>query len=87
MIDEGKLRMARYLSEEVIDSIFSYHAPQGEEIKIAHEDVREKCRELAHWLNEHLPACPESTLAIRSLQEVMMYGNSALAQHGLPKEI
>lgn len=75
--------MSKYLSDDVINNIFSYHPPTNSSVADLHADIRAKCRELAHWFNHHLPACPEATLAIRQLQQAMMYGNSAVAQHGI----
>lgn len=65
-----------------IDSIFSYHPPKSDEVADAHDQVREGVRLLAREWNSLLPPSAEKTLAIRHLQEAMMFANSAIAQHG-----
>lgn len=64
-----------------IERIFSYHAPLNSETRTKHEDVRTVMRNAAEYFSNVLPDCPEKTLAIRKLQEAMMYANSAIAQH------
>lgn len=64
-----------------IDSIFSHHPPTASETVQLHEEVRSKCKEVAIFFRDNLPDSPEKTLAIRKLQEAMMYGNSAAAQY------
>lgn len=78
--------MANFMSEDDIDRIFSHHPPETSDVAQLHSDVRSNCRELAHWLNENLPNCPEAILAVRAIQKAMMFSNSAVAQHGLPKK-
>lgn len=63
-----------------IDSIFSFH-PAGPLAANDHDMIRNELRQVAHFLNQNLPAGAEKTLAIRKLQEAMFYANSAIAQH------
>jgi hypothetical protein len=65
-----------------IVSIFSHHPPEAEYISEAHESVRDGCRTLAMKWNAFLPDSAEKTLAIRHLQQAMMFANSAIAQYG-----
>ena len=64
-----------------IEWIFSHHAPPNERVAQAHQNVRFQVKSVAHLFNETLPDCPEKTIAIRKLQEAMMFANSAIAQH------
>lgn len=66
-----------------IESIFSYHPANSNEVAMAHQRIRFDVKSVAHNWNHELPDCPEKTLAIRKLQEAMMYANSAIAQHGV----
>lgn len=68
-----------------LESIFSFH-PATPETGPAHEAVRETCLYTAINIRNLTPACPEQTLAIRALQEAMMWANSAIAQNGVPDE-
>lgn len=65
-----------------LDSMFTHHAPKDVLDIAAHEGIRGDVREVAHAWNDILPSCPEAQLAIRALQQAMMYANSAIAQHG-----
>lgn len=65
-----------------IEEIFSHHPPRDESVQSAHDRVRSEVKLVAYMFKAELPTCPEKTLAIRKLQEAMMYANSAIAQHG-----
>lgn len=69
-----------------IDSIFSFHPANSDETKAAHEAVRQDVRHVAELWQENIPSCPERTLAIRHLQQAMMFANSAIAQNGVRKD-
>jgi hypothetical protein len=64
-----------------IESIFSHHPPRSDEVATLHAEVRSEIRLVAHFFQAELPDSPEKTLAIRKLQEAMMYANSAIAQY------
>lgn len=59
---------------------FVFHAATTEEKRDAHTSVRFHCLQLADFLNERLPEGREKSLAITHLEEVMMWGNAALAR-------
>ncbi len=63
-----------------IDNRFAFHAATTEEKRNEHTSVREKCRILATFLNDKLPEGREKSLAITHLEEVMFWGNAALAR-------
>ncbi len=69
------------MDEEYINNIFSYHPPLNTLTREKHEFVRESVGSLASKLNKVIPDSPEKTLAIRRLQEAMMYANAAIAIH------
>lgn len=64
-----------------IDEVFSFH-PATPETGPIHDQIREICRSTAKDLDILMPECPEATLAIRKLQETMMFANAAVAIHG-----
>lgn len=64
-----------------IENRFAFHAATTEEKADAHTSVRRNCRKLADILNDKLPEGREKSLAITHLEEVMMWGNAALARN------
>lgn len=65
-----------------LESIFSHHAPKDDGTVHRHETVRNAIKSAAVGVMNTCPDSPEKTLAIRKLQEAMMYANSAIAQYG-----
>lgn len=63
-----------------IENRFAFHAATTEEKRDAHTSVRQQCRALADFLNERLPEGREKALAMTHLEEVMLWGNAALAR-------
>jgi len=63
-----------------IENRFAFHAATTDEKRDAHTSVRQNCRELADFLNEKLPDGREKSTAITKLEEVMFWGNAALAR-------
>lgn len=63
---------------EAIHNMFTYHPPTEEAIG-RHRQVEESFRALAHKLNEVLPNCQETRLAIRDLQRARGFANMAIA--------
>ena len=63
-----------------IDHRFAFHAATTEEKRNEHTSVRENCRQLAKFLNDKLPEGREKSLAITHLEEVMFWGNAAIAR-------
>ncbi len=70
------------MAPEDIEHRFAFHAATTQEKRDAHTSVRQHCRRLADELNEQLPDGREKSLAITKLEEVMFWGNAALARSG-----
>lgn len=68
------------MQQQDIDNRFNFHPVKDESQKIAHETVREKCRELAEFINVMVPEGREKSLAITHLEETMMWSNAAIAR-------
>lgn len=68
-------------SPEDIENRFAFHPVTTEEKRDAHTSVRQQCKALADFLNEKLPEGREKSLALTHLEEVMMWGNAALARN------
>lgn len=69
------------MTEDDIQRIFTHHPPKDQYIAQKHQNVRSITLHAALWFYNNLPESAERTLAIRKLQEAMMYANSAIAQH------
>lgn len=65
---------------EDIENRFAFHAATTAEKRDEHTSVRQNCRALADFLNEKLPEGREKSLAMTALEEVMLWGNAALAR-------
>jgi hypothetical protein len=63
-----------------IEHRFAFHAAITEEKRNEHTSIRQACRALADTLNERLPDGREKSLAITHLEEVMLWGNAAIAR-------
>jgi hypothetical protein len=70
------------VAPEDIANRFAFHPATTDEKRDAHTSVRQQCRQLADALNAQLPEGREKALAITHLEEVMMWGNAALARSG-----
>ena len=63
-----------------IEHRFAFHAATTEEKRDAHTSVRQLCCQLALTLNDKLPEGREKALVVTHLEEVMLWGNAALAR-------
>jgi len=68
------------MEHSAIENIFTYHKPNGTQPQ-RYEMIRDKARELAHLINENTPPSAEQTLAIRHLQQTVMFANASIAIH------
>jgi hypothetical protein len=62
-----------------IDNAFTYHPPTGPAQVETYQDIRTAGRQLAHVVDEMVPDGPEKTLAIRKIQEAVMWANAGIA--------
>jgi hypothetical protein len=68
------------MMQEDIQNNFSYHKPTKESERVF-EEVRERCRRLAHFINDVVPMGREQALALTKLEEAMMWANAGIARH------
>lgn len=57
---------------------FTYHSPFGSQ-PARYEALRAKAYELARMINDICPASAEATLAIRKVEEAVMWANKSIA--------
>lgn len=61
-----------------IDNVFSYHSPVAGQTE-TYQKVRDGGKALATLIDESAPDGPEKALAIRKVQEAVMWTNAAIA--------
>jgi Spy/CpxP family protein refolding chaperone len=63
---------SRGLTDEQVQQIFNYHEPSGSQVARM-EQLRSHALQMANWIQANAPDSPERSLAIRSLQESLMW--------------
>lgn len=71
--------MGKFTSDATLDDWFGHHPPSEPAIAAAHEQVRARCRDLAGFLSDLLPECPDKTVALRAVRTVMHEANACIA--------
>lgn len=66
------------MTEAQLKAIFTYHAPHGDQAA-RYETLRAAGLLLAAAIHDLAPESGEKTLAIRRVQEAVMYANAAIA--------
>ena len=61
-----------------INQTFTYHAPFGTQPH-RYEQIRDEARSFAHTIAGLTPQSAEQTLALRHLQQAVMFANAAIA--------
>ena len=64
-----------------IDNIFSYHAPEPDQVP-KYYALRTAAKVFAQVIVSNTPACPDQTVAIRKVREAVMTANAAVALKG-----
>lgn len=67
-----------------VEQDFRYHPPTPEQVPV-YESIRRRCRRLAHWLIDTVPAGREQSRALTALEDVAFNANAAIAR-GEPEE-
>lgn len=66
-------------TDEQLANRYSYHAPKADQAQ-RYEAIRAKCLELAKFLRDNTPCCPDQSLAFTALDDVMFRANAAIAR-------
>ncbi len=67
--------------DNFIEMAFTYHAPNDEQIQ-KYTAIRAAAKQLARLIANSTAQSGEQTLALRKLQESVMWANAAIAFHG-----
>jgi len=59
---------------------FDHHAPTPEVVE-QHEQFRARCKTLATIITNNLPEGREKSLTLTKLEEVLFWGNAAIARY------
>jgi hypothetical protein len=62
---------------------FTYHAPTPDQIPL-YEEIRNRARLLAVLLGNICPPSQELTMAVNSLDQMVMWANASIARHDVP---
>lgn len=62
-----------------LENVFTYHAPDGPEQIAIYQKVREGGLEMARLIDRACPDGAEKTLAVRKIQEAVMWANAGIA--------
>jgi hypothetical protein len=66
--------------EEELTKRFTYHPPKGDQPH-RYEMIRAATLALAQLIVRNSPESPEQSLAIRKLEEAVMWANAGIARH------
>lgn len=61
-----------------INSAFTYHAPK-EDQTVRYVEIRDNAKQFAKLIEHDCPPSSERTLALRKLQECVMWANASIA--------
>ncbi len=66
------------MTQKELDSIFTYHSPIGDQSE-RYGQLRSYGKQLAESIVGLTPSSREQTIAIRKVQEAIMFANAAIA--------
>jgi len=61
---------------------FSYHAPTSQDAIKLYDDIRQKAKDFAEYINSICPEGREQSLAITHLEETVFWANASIARKG-----
>jgi hypothetical protein len=68
------------MKAEQLEQNFKYHPPQENQIN-KYQDIREQGKQLATMFLAYCPESAERTLAIRKVEEAVMWANASIARN------
>ncbi|NKU21756.1 hypothetical protein GS907_24660 [Rhodococcus hoagii] len=64
-----------------MDNRFDFHPATTAEKRGEHGSIREACKQLAHFIDAHVPPSREKACALTNLEQAMMWANAAIARN------
>lgn len=59
---------------------FSFHSPKNDDVKYAHEAIRNQCLKMTSFIDSYVYSGREKALALTKLEEVMFWANAGIAR-------
>lgn len=63
---------------EVIENIFTYHAPTASQV-VKYQEIREAAKALVYVIDRNCEPGPDRTAAVRHVREAVMTANQSIA--------
>ena len=73
--------------QEELANRFKFHPATTDKSKITHGIIRNLCLDTAKYLDELLPEGREKSTAMTKLEEVMFWGNAAIARNPVERAL
>lgn len=68
------------ITDEDLVNLFTYHSPNEEQID-KYQSIRDAALALATIIRDNTPTSSMQTLAVRKVQEAVMWANGSIATH------
>jgi hypothetical protein len=78
MSDQAKYPVNEQVAKQ-IRGAFTYHPPHGDQVQ-RYSAIRDQARVFSKFLSENCPHGRELSLALTSLEQVVMWANAAIAR-------
>lgn len=69
------------MEKQDIEKRFSFHPVRSDADRVAHEEMRDKAKKLAEFINLMVPDSREKSLSITALEEALMWANAGIARN------
>lgn len=66
-------------TDQQLENRYCYHPPKGDQTE-RYAAIRARCLDLAKFIRDNTPCCPDQSLALTALDDVMFRSNAAIAR-------
>lgn len=71
--------LRRRITDDELANWFSYHPPVDQHQVAQYQEIRDAGLELAHLIRDSCPPSADTTHAVRTVREAVMWANAAIA--------